>query len=238
MAWSEAELERLRARYADDPGGRMHDPKFAKVAERVFSRGARPAPFVGVPTFLTAPLPAGRPRRRRTSPGSTWRSRACRSTSAPRTGPGTRFGPRAVRTIERVGPYNHVLDCAPIYDLAVADVGDVPFSWRYDLAAGHARDRGLDRGDRGGRARGRCRSAAIIRSPIRSCARSGATAGRPRAHRRPFRHRRAVRRAAREPRRAVPQRGARRRARPDPHGPDRAARLVGVSLRVRRPTAA
>jgi guanidinopropionase len=50
---------------------------------------------------------------------------------------GTRFGPRAIRTIERVGPYNHVLDCAPIYDLAVADVGDVPFSSRYDIAASH-----------------------------------------------------------------------------------------------------
>ena len=51
--------------------------------------------------------------------------------------PGARFGPRALRTIERVGPYNHVLDCTPIFDLAVADVGDVPFSSRYDLAASH-----------------------------------------------------------------------------------------------------
>ena len=45
MAWTEADLARLRARYADDPGGRMYDPKFARVAERVFSRGTRPAPF-------------------------------------------------------------------------------------------------------------------------------------------------------------------------------------------------
>ena len=42
MGWTEAELARLRAKYADDPGGRMHDPKFARVAERVFSRGSRP----------------------------------------------------------------------------------------------------------------------------------------------------------------------------------------------------
>jgi agmatinase len=52
--------------------------------------------------------------------------------------PGARFGPRAVRTIERVGPYNHLLDVAPIFDLRVADVGDVPFPSRYDLESSHA----------------------------------------------------------------------------------------------------
>jgi agmatinase len=136
MPWSEAELERLRARYADDPGGRVHDPKFARVAARVFSRGARPAPFVGVPTFLTAP-------HRQVDPGSPdFAGLDVAISGAPfdlgaGNRPGTRFGPRAVRTIERVGPYNQVLECAPIYDLAVADVGDVPFSSRYDLAASH-----------------------------------------------------------------------------------------------------
>ena len=105
MAWSEAELERLRARYADDPGGRMHDPKFARVAERVFSRGARPAPFVGVPTFLTAPF-------RQVDPGSPDFSGLDVAISgvpfdlAVSNRSGTRFGPRAVRAIERVGPYN------------------------------------------------------------------------------------------------------------------------------------
>ena len=47
MAWSEAELERLRARYADDPGGRVHDPKFARIAGRVFSRGCGRPPTSG-----------------------------------------------------------------------------------------------------------------------------------------------------------------------------------------------
>jgi len=136
MAWDKAELERLRARYADDPGGRMHDPKFARVAERVFSRGARPAPFVGVPTFLTAP-------HRIVDPGAPdFSGLDVAITGVPMdlgagNRVGTRFGPRAIRTIERVGPYNHALDCAPIYDLAVADVGDVPFSSRYDIAASH-----------------------------------------------------------------------------------------------------
>ena len=47
--------------------------------------------------------------------------------------PGARFGPRALRGIERIGPYNHVLACAPVYDLKVADLGDVPFASRYRL---------------------------------------------------------------------------------------------------------
>jgi agmatinase len=136
MPWTEADLERLRARYADDPGGRMHDPKFAKVAERVFSRGARPAPYVGVPTFLTAQFRQVD----RAAPDFSGLDVAISGVPLDlgvSNRPGARFGPRAVRAIERVGPYNHVLDCAPIYDLAVADVGDVPFSSRYDLASSH-----------------------------------------------------------------------------------------------------
>jgi agmatinase len=136
MAWSETELERLRARYADDPGGRMHDPKFARVAAQVFSRGARPAPYVGVPTFLTAPF-------RQVDPHSPdFSGLDVAMTGVPMdlgasNRVGARFGPRALRTIERVGPYNHVLDVAPIHDLRVADVGDVQFSSRNDLAASH-----------------------------------------------------------------------------------------------------
>lgn len=136
MAWGREELERLRARYADDPGGRMHDPKFARVAERVFSLGARPAPFVGVPTFLAAPFRQVD----RASPDFSGLDVAISGVPfdlAVSNRSGTRFGPRAVRTIERIGPYNHVLDCAPIHDMGVADVGDVPFSSRYDVAASH-----------------------------------------------------------------------------------------------------
>ena len=136
MGWSEADLERLRRRYADDPGGRMHEPKFARVAERVFSRGARPAPYTGVPTFLTAPF---RPIDR-DAPDFSGLEVAISGMPldlGASNRPGARFGPRALRTIERVGPYHHVLDCTPIFDLAVADVGDVPFSSRYDLAASH-----------------------------------------------------------------------------------------------------
>jgi agmatinase len=137
MAWDDEALERLRARYGDDPGGRMHDPAYARVAERVFSRGARPAPFVGVPTFLDAPY-----QRPENPAAPDFGDLQVAITGVPldlavSNRAGTRFGPRAVRTIERVGPYHHVLGCTPLHDLRVADVGDVPFSGRYDLAAAH-----------------------------------------------------------------------------------------------------
>ena len=106
------------------------------MAERVFSRGARPAPYTGVPTFLAAPFRAVDP----DAPDFAGLDVAISGVPldlGASNRPGARFGPRALRTIERVGPYNHVLDCTPIFDLAVADVGDVPFSSRYDLALSH-----------------------------------------------------------------------------------------------------
>ena len=50
---------------------------------------------------------------------------------------GSRFGPRAVRTIERIGPYDHVLKCAPFSMARIADIGDVPMQSRFDLALYH-----------------------------------------------------------------------------------------------------
>jgi agmatinase len=46
---------------------------------------------------------------------------------------GARLGPRAVRNVERIGPYNHALRIAPLAELRAADVGDVPFRSRYSL---------------------------------------------------------------------------------------------------------
>ena len=49
--------------------------------------------------------------------------------------PGARFGPRALRTIERIGPYHHHLHVAPMGTMNVADIGDVPCRSRDDLAS-------------------------------------------------------------------------------------------------------
>lgn len=52
--------------------------------------------------------------------------------------PGARFGPRALRAIERVGPYHHVHKIEPMRRRRVADLGDAPMRSRYDLNLCHA----------------------------------------------------------------------------------------------------
>jgi agmatinase len=133
LGFDSGKLQALRDKYGSAKPGEVHDPKFRRIAERIFSKsGQRPPPYSGVPTFLSAPY---RPV----------------SANAPDFGdlevalvgvpmdlgvtnrPGARFGPRALRAIDRIGPYNHVLDCAPVQELRIADIGDVPFRSRYNL---------------------------------------------------------------------------------------------------------
>lgn len=131
------ELERLRRRFAEAKGGEIHDPEFAAAAALVFRAGGeRQWPFAGVPTFLGLPH---RPEALQRQPveidvalvgvpmdlGVTHRS-------------GARFGPRALRAVERIGPYEHALKMAPLRHVRAADVGDVPMRSRFDLAACHA----------------------------------------------------------------------------------------------------
>ncbi len=129
-------LERLRAKYGSLSGGDIFDPEFRKVADTIFSNGTRLAPYAGMPTFLTAPHRPIDPENPDFGDlqvaivgvpmdlGVTNRN-------------GSRFGPRALRTIERIGPYNHVLRTAPVSDLRVADIGDVPFRSRFSLDLSH-----------------------------------------------------------------------------------------------------
>ncbi|MDR3495139.1 MAG: agmatinase [Ancalomicrobiaceae bacterium] len=137
MMYDDKQLARLRAKYGDASNGVIHDPERARVAAAMIDKnGTRAAPYVGVPTLLAAPfLPVDR-----YAPdfgdlqvalygmpmdlGVTNRS-------------GARFGPRAVRTIERIGPYEHVLKCMPTKELRVADIGDVVFRSRYSLEMCH-----------------------------------------------------------------------------------------------------
>src|SRR6516165_1128930 len=46
---------------------------------------------------------------------------------------GARLGPRAVREVERIGPYNHALKVVPRGECQAADIGDVPLRSRFSL---------------------------------------------------------------------------------------------------------
>lgn len=130
-------LKRLRADYGEAAGGFVRDPEFRKVAERVFDpKGTRLAPYAGIPTLLAAPLRQ-----------IDWQAPDFSDLDVALLGipmdlgvsnrNGSRFGPRALRTIERIGPYNHVLKCAPTLDMKVADIGDIPFRSRFSLDLSH-----------------------------------------------------------------------------------------------------
>ena len=64
---------------------------------------------------------------------------------------GARLGPRAVRAVERIGPYEHVLRVAPMGRLKVADIGDVPMRSRFSLSECHADIEAFYQPHRGGR---------------------------------------------------------------------------------------
>ena len=150
---------------------------------------------------------------------------------------GSRLGPRAVRGVERIGPYEHVLAIAPFGEARVADIGDVPMRSRFSLAECHA-DIEAHFGRIARPACARLRSAATTRSRLPILKALGRE--RPARHdpyRRPLRHVGRVRGVEVPPWRAVPAGGARGRARPGAHDPDRHPRRrrisVGVLLRER-----
>src|SRR5947209_16720493 len=126
-------LDDLRARYAATAASQSHNPEFRKIIEQVFAgTDRRPKPYEGVSTLLDAPLRADAVGRGNLAGldaalvgvpmdlGVTNRA-------------GARLGPRAVRAIERIGPYHHVHRLAPLSELRRADIGDVPFRSRFSL---------------------------------------------------------------------------------------------------------
>jgi guanidinopropionase len=131
------DLHRLRAKYSGSQDGQTFDPRFRRVVDRLFNaEGTRNAPYAGFSTFLAAPyMPDA-------ADTENFGGLQVAIAGVPmdlgvsnRTG--ARFGPRALRTIERIGPYNHKLDCLPTADLKVADIGDVPFRSRFSLDGCH-----------------------------------------------------------------------------------------------------
>jgi len=130
-------LEALKRKYAGAQGGDIFHPPFAEVAARVFSRAdQRKWPFAGVATFLGLPYQPE-------AAASKFAGLDAALVGVPMdlgvtNRAGARLGPRAVRSIERIGPYEHALGIAPALRLAAADVGDVPMKSRFSLDECHA----------------------------------------------------------------------------------------------------
>jgi guanidinopropionase len=131
--FDKAKLEALRAKYEGVKETEVAPPEFRRALELVFgSRYRRAMPYAGVSTLLDLPY---RPDAAELADfggldiaflgvpmdlGVTNRA-------------GARFGPRAVRAVERIGPYNHALGIVPRGECNAADIGDVPMRSRYSL---------------------------------------------------------------------------------------------------------
>ncbi len=131
--FDKSKLDALRAKYNGAKETEIAPDKFRKPLSLVFGSAYRRAmPYAGLSTFLDAPyrpdapdLPdfagldvalVGVPM----DLGVTNRA-------------GARLGPRAVRDVERIGPYNHALEVTPRGECNVADIGDVPLRSRFSL---------------------------------------------------------------------------------------------------------
>src|SRR5437899_12023870 len=126
-------LQALKQKYAGAKGGDIFHPPFAAVAAQVFSNAdQRKWPFAGAATFLGLPY---RPELAAAldfggldvaligvpmDPGVTNRA-------------GARLGPRAVRAVESIGPYEHAVQIGPLSHVSCADVGDLPMKRRLSL---------------------------------------------------------------------------------------------------------
>jgi agmatinase len=128
-----AKLAALRAKYEGAKETEIAPERFQKPLSQVFgSAYRRPMPYAGVSTLLDAPY------RPDASDLPDFAGLDVALVGVPMdlgvtNRPGARFGPRAVREVERIGPYNHALGIAPGGECAVADIGDVPMRSRYSL---------------------------------------------------------------------------------------------------------
>ena len=126
-------LEALRAKYEGAKETEVAPAEFRKALSLVFgSRYQRAMPFAGISTLLDLPYRPEAPDQPDFGGldialvgvpmdlGVTNRA-------------GARFGPRAVREVERIGPYNHVLGVVPRAECQAADIGDVPMRSRFSL---------------------------------------------------------------------------------------------------------
>jgi agmatinase len=131
-----SKLDALRKKYGGARGGDIFHPPFAAVAARIFSGDQRQWPFAGAASFLGLPY-------RPEAAASRFEGLDVALVGVPMdlgvtNRAGARLGPRAVRSVERIGPYEHALRLAPTLHVRAADVGDVPMKSRFSLEECHA----------------------------------------------------------------------------------------------------
>ena len=120
-------LQRLRKRYAQTQGDLEADVPFRDALEEIVgSELYQKTPYSGPPTLLDFPF------------RNDWNGLDTALVGVPMdlgvtNRPGARFGPRALRAIERVGPYHPAFNLIPAKVLRCADIGDVPFRSRFSL---------------------------------------------------------------------------------------------------------
>jgi agmatinase len=131
--FDKAKLEALRAKYQGAKETAVAPAEFRQALGLVFGSNYRRAmPFAGVSTLLDLPYRPEAPDLADFGGldvalvgvpmdlGVTNRA-------------GARLGPRAVRDVERIGPYNHALEVVPRAECSAADIGDVPMRLRFSL---------------------------------------------------------------------------------------------------------
>ena len=119
-------LEQLRDQYQGKSWSEIYDAHLRDIAESTTDKsGRRRAPFSGVATFLDAP-------HQESFEGLDVALIGVPMDLGVSNRAGARLGPRAIRAVERIGPYNHQTKIAPSKTLNFADVGDCPIN-RYSL---------------------------------------------------------------------------------------------------------
>ncbi len=126
-------LAAWRVKFTNDQPHQTEGEQFRKAATLGFSEtGRRKLPYSGIATLLSAPyrpevvdLPD--------LGGLDVALIGVPMDLAVTNRAGSRLGPRAIRNVERIGPFHQTHGIAPMAELKVADIGDVPFRSRFDL---------------------------------------------------------------------------------------------------------
>ena len=123
----EMKLQQLRTRYTDRGALDCDDPVLSAAGRQIQTpEGARPLPYSGIATFLGLPQAGSAADLDIAAVGVPMDLGVSNR-------PGARFGPRAVRDVERIGPYHPTFRTVPKSKVRAADVGDVPFRSRFSL---------------------------------------------------------------------------------------------------------